>query len=36
MRGLPTVVRPRRLALDRDAQRRLWELSEVATGLRYP
>jgi len=36
MRGLPTVVRPRRLALDREAQRRLWELSEVATGLRYP
>jgi NAD(P)-dependent dehydrogenase (short-subunit alcohol dehydrogenase family) len=36
MRGLPTVVRPRRLALDREAQRRLWELSEEATGVRYP
>jgi hypothetical protein len=36
MRGLPTIVKPRRLALDRGAQRRLWELSEAATGLRYP
>jgi NAD(P)-dependent dehydrogenase (short-subunit alcohol dehydrogenase family) len=36
MRGLPTVVRPRRLALDREVQRRLWELSEAATGVRYP
>jgi NAD(P)-dependent dehydrogenase (short-subunit alcohol dehydrogenase family) len=36
MRGLPKVVRPRRLAGDREAQRRLWELSEAATGLRYP
>lgn len=36
MRGLPKVVRARRLAMDRDAQRRLWELSEVATGLHYP
>jgi NAD(P)-dependent dehydrogenase (short-subunit alcohol dehydrogenase family) len=36
MRGLPTIVKPRRLALDRMAQRRLWELSEAATGLRYP
>jgi NAD(P)-dependent dehydrogenase (short-subunit alcohol dehydrogenase family) len=36
MRGLPTIVKPRRLALDREAQRRLWELSEAATGLRYP
>jgi NAD(P)-dependent dehydrogenase (short-subunit alcohol dehydrogenase family) len=36
MRGLPTVVKPRPLALDREAQRRLWELSEIATGVRYP
>ncbi len=36
MRGLPKVVKPRRLALDQLAQRRLWELSETATGLRYP
>jgi hypothetical protein len=36
MRGYPRVVKPRRLALDQDAQRRLWELSELATGLRYP
>ena len=27
---------PRRLARDEAAQRRLWELSEAATGLRYP
>lgn len=36
MRGYPRIVKPRRLALDQDAQRRLWELSELATGLRYP
>ena len=36
MRGLPEVVKPRRLARDEAAQRRLWELSEAATGLRYP
>jgi hypothetical protein len=36
MRGYPRIVRPRRLALDVDAQRRLWELSELATGLHYP
>jgi NAD(P)-dependent dehydrogenase (short-subunit alcohol dehydrogenase family) len=36
MRGYPRIVKPRRLALDRDAQRRLWELSELATGLHYP
>jgi NAD(P)-dependent dehydrogenase (short-subunit alcohol dehydrogenase family) len=36
MRGLPTVVKPRRLAGDRDAQRRLWEISEAAVGIRYP
>jgi len=24
------------MALDEDAQRRLWELSEAATGIRYP
>ena len=36
MRGLPKVVQPRRLARDEVAQRRLWELSESATGIRYP
>jgi NAD(P)-dependent dehydrogenase (short-subunit alcohol dehydrogenase family) len=36
MRGYPRIVRPRRLALDQDSQRRLWELSELATGLHYP
>jgi NAD(P)-dependent dehydrogenase (short-subunit alcohol dehydrogenase family) len=36
MRGHPRVVRPRRLALDEDAQRRLWTLSEAATGVHYP
>jgi NAD(P)-dependent dehydrogenase (short-subunit alcohol dehydrogenase family) len=36
MRGYPRIVRPRRLALDEGAQRRLWELSEAAVGLHYP
>ena len=36
MRGLPKVVKARRLARDEQAQRRLWELSEAAVGLRYP
>ncbi len=35
MRGTPRIVSPRRLALDREAQRRLWEISEEATGVRY-
>jgi NAD(P)-dependent dehydrogenase (short-subunit alcohol dehydrogenase family) len=36
MRGYPRIVTPRRLAFDEHAQRRLWELSEAATGLHYP
>ena len=36
MRGYPRIVKPRRLAMNEDAGRRLWELSEAATGLRYP
>jgi NAD(P)-dependent dehydrogenase (short-subunit alcohol dehydrogenase family) len=36
MRGLPKVVKPRRLARDEVAQQQLWELSEAATGIRYP
>jgi NAD(P)-dependent dehydrogenase (short-subunit alcohol dehydrogenase family) len=36
MRGLPKVVQSRRLARDPEAQRQLWELSEAATGIRYP
>lgn len=36
MRGLPKVVKPRRLALDTEAQRVLWERSEAAVGLHYP
>lgn len=36
MRGEPRIVSSRRLSHDRDAQRRLWELSEEATGVRYP
>ncbi|MGY2876723.1 NAD(P)-dependent dehydrogenase (short-subunit alcohol dehydrogenase family) [Marmoricola sp. URHA0025 HA25] len=36
LRGHPRIVAPRRRALDEQAQRRLWELSEAATGLRYP
>jgi NAD(P)-dependent dehydrogenase (short-subunit alcohol dehydrogenase family) len=35
MRGHPRIVSPRRLAQDRDAQRRLWEISEEATGVRF-
>jgi NAD(P)-dependent dehydrogenase (short-subunit alcohol dehydrogenase family) len=35
MRGYPRVVNPRRLARDPGAQRRLWQLSEEATGVRY-
>ncbi len=35
MKGHPRIVSPRRLALDREAQDRLWELSEEATGVRY-
>ncbi|MGN6783133.1 MAG: oxidoreductase [Marmoricola sp.] len=36
LRGRPRIVAARRLAHDREAQRRLWELSEDATGVRYP
>ena len=35
-RGAPQVVGCTALARDRDAQRRLWELSEQAVGLSYP
>lgn len=35
-RGRPTVVGCSDLARDRDAQRRLWEISERAVGLSYP
>ena len=35
-RGLPTVVGCSRRALDEDAQRELWEISERATGITYP
>ncbi|MCW2761639.1 MAG: hypothetical protein JWR85_1840 [Marmoricola sp.] len=35
MRGHPRIVSPRRLAHDRDAQLRLWEVSEEATGVRF-
>jgi NAD(P)-dependent dehydrogenase (short-subunit alcohol dehydrogenase family) len=34
-KGYPRIVSPRRLALDREAQDRLWEISEEATGVRY-
>ena len=34
--GLPRVVTPSRLAQDETAQRRLWELSQDVTGVRYP
>lgn len=36
MAGLPKVVKPRRTALNEENQRALWELSEKATGIRYP
>jgi len=35
-RGLPAVVRSTRLSHDEAAQRRLWEISEDTTGVRYP
>ena len=35
LKGLPRVVGLPRLARDRDARRRLWEISEEATGVRY-
>jgi hypothetical protein len=34
--GHPRVVGSAGLARDADAQRRLWELSEETTGIRYP
>jgi NAD(P)-dependent dehydrogenase (short-subunit alcohol dehydrogenase family) len=35
MKGHPRIVSARRLAMDRDSQRRLWEISEEATGVRF-
>jgi hypothetical protein len=35
MNGLPRVVHAPRLAQDEEAQRRLWEISEEATGVRF-
>lgn len=35
LRGAPGIVGSRRLSHDREAQRRLWELSQDATGVRY-
>ncbi len=35
MRGRPRIVSPRRLAQDAEAQRRLWEISEETTGVRF-
>jgi NAD(P)-dependent dehydrogenase (short-subunit alcohol dehydrogenase family) len=35
-RGLPTVVGCSRRALDEDAQRELWEISQRTTGITYP
>ncbi len=34
-KGYPRIVSPRRLALDREAQDRLWQISEEATGVRF-
>ncbi|WP_435747235.1 oxidoreductase [Nocardioides sp. SYSU DS0663] len=36
MSGPPRVVRSNRLSHDEEAQRRLWEISEDVTGIRYP
>lgn len=36
MHGMPRVVTPRTLARDPEAARRLWEISEQATAVRYP
>jgi NAD(P)-dependent dehydrogenase (short-subunit alcohol dehydrogenase family) len=36
LRGAPTVVGRTRLARDEESARRLWELSQDATGVRYP
>jgi NAD(P)-dependent dehydrogenase (short-subunit alcohol dehydrogenase family) len=36
MHGHPQVVTSSRLSRDEEAQRRLWELSEETTGIRYP
>ena len=35
-RGLPKVVMASRLARDPEAARRLWEVSQEATGVVYP
>jgi NAD(P)-dependent dehydrogenase (short-subunit alcohol dehydrogenase family) len=34
-KGHPRIVNARRLAHDREAQRRMWEISEEVTGVRY-
>ncbi len=36
MHGMPKVVGTRKLARDPEAARRLWDISEQATGVRYP
>ncbi|HET8560531.1 MAG TPA: oxidoreductase [Marmoricola sp.] len=36
LRGAPRVVGSTRLSRDPEAQRRMWQLSEDATGVRYP
>lgn len=36
MRGLPTVVTPSRVARDEELAGKLWEVSEQATGVRFP
>jgi hypothetical protein len=36
VRGAPEIVGTSRLARDPQAARRLWELAEAATGIRYP
>ena len=35
LKGHPKVVQARRIAHDREAQRRMWEISEEATGVRF-
>lgn len=36
MKGPPVITKARRRAYDEESQRKLWELSEKATGISYP
>jgi hypothetical protein len=36
MRGMPEVLKPSKTARDEDLAKRLWEVSERLTGVRFP